>query len=150
MEETTYCDIRVSLYRSTSHWTGSWTTEKTSRDEVSGTDSMFIALTDVKSPTTPHKPFNNSVMQTIFNDTSLAAASLLNGDRHVFFQGADGSLRRIVRTAATSQWILDKTPVVISDARYLTPMTVYIQGASAEVQVGVGHGSKKDNTNVMN
>ena len=102
------------------------------------------------SPTTPQKLFNSSVMQTILNDTSLAAAFLPNGDRHLFFQGADGSLRRIVHTVATSQWILDKTPVVISDAKYLTPMTVYIQGASVEVQVGIGHGSKKDNTNVRN
>ena len=110
---------------------------------------MLTAFTDDKSPTKPQKPFNNSVMPTILNDTSLAAAVLTNGDRHLFFQGADGSLRRITHTEATNQWILDKTPVVISDARDLTPMTVYVQGPSAEVQVGVGHGGKNDNSNIM-
>ena len=120
---------------------------------------MIFAFTYYTSPPTPQKPYdttpptpqeplNSSVTQTILNDTSLAAAVLANGDRHLFFQGAEGSLRRIVHTAATSQWILDKSPIVVSGARHLTPMTVHIQDA-AEVQVGVGHGSKNDNTNVM-
>ena len=110
---------------------------------------MIIAFTDVESPTTPQKPVNSSVMPSILNDTSLAAAILTNGDRHLFFQGAEGSLRRVVHTAATSQWILDKTPVVISDARHLTPMAVYAQGAPGAMEVGIGHDNKYDNTNVM-
>ena len=110
---------------------------------------MIFAFTYYTSPPTPQKPLNSSVTQTILNDTSLAAAGLTNGDRHLFFQGAEGSLRRIVHTAATSQWILDKTPILVSGVRDLTPMTVHVQGAEAEVLVGVGHGSKNNNTNVM-
>ncbi|KAM0804277.1 hypothetical protein BDR22DRAFT_970096 [Usnea florida] len=96
------------------------------------------------SPPTPQKPLNSSVTQTILNDTSLAAAGLTNGDRHLFFQGAEGSLRRIVHTAATSQWILDKTPILVSGARDLTPMTVHVQGAEAEVQIILYYISTED------
>ena len=111
---------------------------------------MIIAFTDDKSPTAPQKSFNSSVTPTILNDTSLAAALLTNGDRHLFFQGAEGSLRRVIHTAATSQWILDDTPIVTSDARHLTPMAVHTQGAPEALQVGIEHDSEHDNNNVIN
>ena len=109
---------------------------------------MISSFTDVESPA------NSSVIPSILNDTSLAAAILTNGDRHLFFQGAKGSLHRVVHTAATSQWILDRTPVVISDARHLTPMAVYTKGPPGAMQVGTSlnnkhHNNKHDNTNVI-
>lgn len=79
-------------------------------------------------------------MQTILNDTSLAAILLSNGDRHLFFQGPEGSIHRVIHAASASQWILDTTPVVTSDARHLTPMAAEgWNDPTDEVPLGIGH-----------
>lgn len=56
------------------------------------------------------------------NDTSLTALISANGDRYLFFQDSEGSIRQTIHTANASQWIVDPNPVSNSDARTLTPM----------------------------
>ena len=104
------------------------------------------------SPPAPQKPLNSSVMQNILNDTSLAAMLLSNGDRHLFFQGFEGSIYRTILAASASQWILDTTPVVTSDARHLTPMAAEAwtsEDPVDQVLLGIGHDDNSHNTNVM-
>ena len=52
----------------------------------------------IPRPNTTHAP------QYIFNDKSLAAVSLSNGDRHLFVQDNTGLIRRAVRVNSNGQW----------------------------------------------
>ena len=45
--------------------------------------------------------------QYILNDTSLAALSFTNGDRHLYFQGNTGFIHRAVRSASNGRWIMN-------------------------------------------
>ena len=67
---------------------------------------------------------NSSLTQQIINDSSLAATLATNGDRHLFFQAPQGTIRRLIYTATDNEWIPDPDPVAISDAKMLTPMAV--------------------------
>lgn len=69
--------------------------------------------------------------QYILNDTSLAAVSLSNGDRHLFFQDNTGLIRRAVRVESNGQWTTtpnlnasaDPSSEVISNPKRNTPLT---------------------------
>ena len=82
----------------------------------------ITASTNKVSPRTPPKPVNSSLTQQIIDDTSLAATVATNGDRHLFFQAPQGTIRRMICTA--NQWIADPDPIAIPDAKMLTPMAV--------------------------
>ncbi|CAD6569571.1 MAG: hypothetical protein ASARMPRED_002950 [Alectoria sarmentosa] len=56
------------------------------------------------SPSAPSNPNVTRAAQNILNDTYLAAVSLVNGDRQLFFQDSTGLIRRAIRTASTNQW----------------------------------------------
>ena len=80
--------------------------------------------------------------QVILDDTSLAALSLPNGDRQLFFQDSTGLIRRAVRTASNSQWStspnlnaslnLGPHPIVNSNPKKYTPLAVTVPGGSAD------------------
>ena len=69
-----------------------------------------LLLTHFHSPPAPPNPKitphpNITVApHYILNDTSLAAVSLSNGDRHLFFQDNTGLIRRAVRVQSNGQW----------------------------------------------
>ena len=70
---------------------------------------------------------NTSTTQNILNETSLAAAILVNGDRKLYFQDDSGLIRYAVRTASTNQW--DTSPHLNisssgASAKYHTPLAV--------------------------
>lgn len=54
-----------------------------------------------------YSPSNRDITRAeefILNGTSLAALTLANGDRQLFFQGVTGLIRRAIRTASNDQW----------------------------------------------
>lgn len=63
-------------------------------------------------------------MQFILNDTSLAAALVTNGDRHLFFQDNIGIVRRAVRIASTGQWNTSPHLNATDSAKNHTPLAV--------------------------
>ena len=65
------------------------------------------ASNPASSPTSTSTSSPSSVPalpHSIINDTSLAAVTALNGDKHIFFQAANGSLRPTVFGQAASSW----------------------------------------------
>ena len=60
----------------------------------------------------------------ILKDTSLAAIVSTDGDRHLFFQGPQGNIRRMVYRTDYNGWIADSGSIAISDAKNLTPLAV--------------------------
>ena len=56
------------------------------------------------SPSVPQNHSSTPAPQYILNDTSLAALSLANGDRQLFFQDNSGVIQRAVRSASNGQW----------------------------------------------
>ncbi|KAL9071738.1 MAG: hypothetical protein Q9161_004002 [Pseudevernia consocians] len=78
-------------------------------------------------------PYPNIIYapQYILNDTSLAAVSLSNGDRHLFFQDNTGLIRRAVRVQSSGQWTTspnlnastDPSSKPSSNPKRFTPLT---------------------------
>ena len=124
-------ELRSSDYfprGNTSYWAWYWTLEEEEQKlaypfRYSGVCTSYRnvrASIDTTSPNIPPPP----PPQQIINDTSLAATILANGDRHLFFQDPQAVIRRVIRTASATEWILDQVPIPILDARNLTPMAV--------------------------
>ena len=69
-----------------------------------------------------------SAAYLILNGTSLAALTLANGDRQLFFQDNIGLIRRLIRTASNSQWSTsaDQNLSRNSNPRSYTPLTVTV------------------------
>ena len=88
-----------------------------------------------QNPNITSNPNNIHVAQYILNDTSLAALSLSNGDRHLFFQDNTGLIRRVVRTASNNKWSMSQGVSVLSNAKKYTPLAVIFVGSAAEVQI---------------
>ena len=83
----------------------------------------------VAGPSTPDSPRAPtptvaSTAQYILNDTSLAAAILPNGDRHLYFQDSTGRVRYIIRTALTNQWNTSPDSNISASAKNHTPLAV--------------------------
>ncbi|KAF6235742.1 hypothetical protein HO173_005937 [Letharia columbiana] len=82
----------------------------------------------VSSPPAPNITYTP---QYILNDTSLAAVSLSNGDRHLFFQDNTGLIRRAVRVESNGQWTTspnlnasaDPSSKLSSNPKRNTPLT---------------------------
>lgn len=77
-----------------------------------------------QNPRPATSPNITHAAQFILNDTSLAALSLPNGDRQLFFQDSTGLIRRAIRTTSSSQWstspyLNTSTTVNTSTAQYV-------------------------------
>ena len=79
--------------------------------------------------------------QIILNDTSLAAVSLSNGDRHLFFQDNTGLIRRAVRVESNGQWTtspnLNASTDLSSNPKRHTPLTATGPTYAADVQAKI-------------
>ena len=75
-------------------------------------DSTFASRPTISSPV-PHG---------ILNDTSIAAMSMSDGDRHIFFQDSTGTIRQAIYTVTTNQWASPLSLVVATDAKNNTPL----------------------------
>ena len=81
----------------------------------------------VASPSAPgspraRTPKNPSTAQYILNDTSLAAVTLPNNDRHLYFQDSTGRIRYVIRTASTNQWNTSPDSSITASAKNHTPL----------------------------
>ena len=66
-----------------------------------------------------------SADHAILNDTSLAAVSTSDGNRHVFFQDASWNIRECVFTLSTGKWSALTSSVIATDAKHYTPMSTF-------------------------
>ena len=88
-------------------------------------------------------PKITSAAQYILNDTSLAALFLDSGDRQLFFQDNNGSIRRASRTASDEPWVISSHFNLSASSKKHTPLaaTVYLEdrlfglGTGAEVNI---------------
>ena len=86
--------------------------------------SQPVAGPSTPDSPTPRTPTNTSTAQYILNDTSLAAAILPNGDRHLYFQDSTGRIRYLIRTASTDQWNTSPDLNISASAKNHTPLAV--------------------------
>lgn len=68
-------------------------------------------------------PSNMSATSVLLDDTSIAAAVTLNGDRNLFFQDHTGAIRQVTRDASKSIWVELGSPVP-SGAKLHTPLAI--------------------------
>ena len=59
------------------------------------------------------------------NDISIAAVTLTNGDRRLFFQDTSGAIRESIYSFAADQWEADIGNIVATDARNNTPIATF-------------------------
>ncbi|MCJ1263278.1 hypothetical protein MMC22_003148 [Lobaria immixta] len=79
------------------------------------------APTSLVQPTS--EPSNAPFTQHgILNDSSLAALSLPNGDRRLFYQDYTGQINQAAYSSSSRKWPLTLTSVVASDAKNYTPL----------------------------
>ena len=78
---------------------------------------------------TTSNPKTTSAAQYILNDTSLAALFLDSGDRQLFFQDNNGSIRRAIRTASDEPWVISPHFNLSASSKKHTPLaaTVYVE-----------------------
>ena len=101
---------------STGHWTWDWPAEK---EELLGQLSSYTYVC------IPHRQVideTHHASPSILNDSSLAVIVSANNDRHLFFQGPQGIIRRMIYRTNNNQWIADPDFIPISDAKHLTPL----------------------------
>ena len=77
-------------------------------------------------PVTTSDPRITSSAQYILNDTSLAALGLPSGERQMFFQGNNGSIRRATRTASDEQWVISPYFYLSASSKQHTPLAVTV------------------------
>ena len=91
----------------------------------------FLAYLDSppeSGPTTPSNsvttsnPRFTSAAQYILNDTSLAAVHSPSGDRQLFFQDNNGSIRRAIRTASDEPWVISPYFNLSASSKKHTPL----------------------------
>ncbi|MCJ1451780.1 hypothetical protein MMC28_002120 [Mycoblastus sanguinarius] len=103
--------------------------------------SHHVSTTSPSAPPNPNTTTLNTTnpsiapAQYILNDTSLEAAILPNGDRHLFFQDSTGLIRRAIRSASTNSWNTGLHLSISSNAKNYTPLAVTV--AAGE---GLGYG----------
>ena len=117
----------------TGHWTWDWPPEK---KEFLGQLSSYTYVC------IPHRQIIDETYyasSSILNDSSLAAIISTNKDRHLFFQGPQSVIRRMIYSANLSQWIVDPDPIPISNAKNLTPLAVsrYLEDGVEEVTLSL-------------
>ena len=100
-----------------------------SRLQTSGAEFVHIwniSRLTFYSPSAPSNPNVTRAAQNILNDTYLAAVSLVNGDRQLFFQDSTGLIRRAIRTASTNQWStnVNQNVSLNSNPKSHTPLAV--------------------------
>ena len=104
---------------------------------------LISSLAHFYSPPAPQSHNITPAAQFILNDTSLAALSLSNGDRHLFFQDNTGRIRRTIRTESNNQWSTSLYLNLSSNPKNYTPLvaTAYegleAAGKGAEVLVKI-------------
>lgn len=93
---------------------------------MSNRSGFFLAYF-YSPPVTTSSPNLPSAAQYILNDTSLAALILPSGDRQLFFQDNDRSIRRAIRTASDKQWTISPYLNLSANPKKYTPLaaTVY-------------------------
>ena len=104
--------------RSTSHWAWDWPPEK---------EKALVELPSYTYVCIPHRQVIDCTYYaspSVLNDSSLAVILSANNDRHLFFQGPQGVIRRMIYRTNNNQWIADPGPIAISDAKHLTPLAV--------------------------
>ena len=88
-----------------------------------------VALYSPPSPSnsnnssSPPSPTNSNNLSTILINTSLAAITLSNNERHLFFQNKEGVIRQAVRSASSDSWVSSPYLNVTSSAKFHTPLT---------------------------
>ncbi len=89
-------------------------------------NDLITSLAYFNSSPSPQNHTIAPAAQYILNDTSLAAVSLANGDRHLFFQDNTGLIRRAIRTASNGQWSTSSYLNASSNAKQHTPPAAII------------------------
>ena len=69
----------------------------------------------------------------ILNDSSLAALSLLNGDRRLFYQEHNGQIKQAAYSSSSREWPSTLISVVASDARNNTPLAAITLADDADL-----------------
>lgn len=83
---------------------------------------LISSLAHFHSPPAPQSHNITPAAQFILNDTSLAALSLSNGDRQLFFQDNTGRIRRAIRTESNNQWSTSPYLNLSSNPKNYTPL----------------------------
>lgn len=86
------------------------------------------ALSAAAAPTLAPIPTPSpSLKNGILDDTSLAAVTTMDGNRHVFFQDINGSLRHTVFERSSEVWLNDAEYIITSSQpRNLTPLAAVV------------------------
>ena len=79
-----------------------------------------------------HTPAVPSSKHAVLSDTSIAAVTLPNGDRQVFFQERSGIIRQAVYSTGAKVWAAGNTTSfqVADDARNNTPLAAILYSES--------------------
>ena len=94
-----------------------------SPSELSNKSSSITSNSSVVQAS--HTPAIPPSKHAVLSGTSIAAVTLPNNDRHVFFQERSGIIRQAIYTASASVWeskITTKFQVVADDVRSATPL----------------------------
>ncbi|KAM0802654.1 hypothetical protein BDR22DRAFT_843688 [Usnea florida] len=79
--------------------------------------------------------------QFILNDTSLAALSLSNGDRQLYFQDNTGRIRRAIRAESNNQWSTDPYLNLSTKPKKYSPLVATvneeIEGTGSGAEIGL-------------
>ena len=103
---------------STRHWAWDWPPER-EKNRVQLSRYAYVCIL--------HHHFVDCTYYaspSVLNDSSLAVILSANNDRHLFFQGPQGVIRRMIYRTSNNQWIADPGPIAISDVKHLTPLAV--------------------------
>ena len=91
--------------------------------------TCYLSPPAPQDPKSPPSPIITQPAQHILNDTSLAAVSLANGDRQLFFQDNTGLIRRAYYTASNSEWSTESSLSINTTAKNYTPLAVTVTQA---------------------
>lgn len=89
-----------------------------------------------QNPVTSSRPTTTSAAQYILNDTSLAALVLAYGDRQLFFQANNGSIRSAVFTESENQWNLSTYFDLSSNPKSHTPLAATVYNSVESINDG--------------
>jgi hypothetical protein len=90
---------------------------------VPASDSTSSSSTAEPSSVTPSSTPAPQVPNSLYNNTSIAATTLFNGDRMVYFQDAAGLIREAQYNATTKSWTASRASVVATDAKNGTALS---------------------------